>query len=158
MLCAACWRAVAAERGHGTHTLSAQCARRCCRATQTTVIANLEFSANSMTYRHGFLAAGGLHGEVRARVCVCVCWGRAGCDEAAAAPSWCDTAACRQTPPPPVVRAAWPLAACSWRCATCTGGRADATSCSAGWWARPSTTRCTWAGPAAVRARTGGAR
>lgn len=38
----------------------------CCNVLlQTKVIANLDFAANSMTSRFNFLAAGGLHGEVR---------------------------------------------------------------------------------------------
>jgi hypothetical protein len=35
---------------------------------QSKVISNLGWSANSMTCRAGFIAAGGLHGEVR-RAC-----------------------------------------------------------------------------------------
>jgi hypothetical protein len=36
---------------------------------QSKLVTNLGWSANSMTCRAGFIAAGGLHGEVRAAAC-----------------------------------------------------------------------------------------
>jgi hypothetical protein len=37
----------------------------CVLLLQSKVVANLDFAPTSMTYRRGFLAAGGAHGEVR---------------------------------------------------------------------------------------------